>query len=125
MILPGPVAVMQVTIPEKLYFKIGEVARLTGIKPHVLRYWESEFDNIRPVKSQGKQRLYRRDDIELVLTLKDMLYRQGYTIAGAKKILGQKKGRVEIPAASVDPEEAIRVLREIRRDLLQLRSSLE
>lgn len=116
---------MQVTIPEKLYFKIGEVARLTGIKPHVLRYWESEFDNIRPVKSQGKQRLYRRDDIELVLTLKDMLYRQGYTIAGAKKILGQKKGRVEIPAASVDPEEAIRVLREIRRDLLQLRSSLE
>lgn len=115
---------MQVSIPDKLYFKIGEVAQLTGIKPHVLRYWESEFRNIRPVKSQGKQRLYRREDIELVLTLKDMLYLQGYTIAGAKKILAKKSG-VESVASSVDSEEAFRMLREIRKDLLQLRASLK
>ena len=115
---------MQVSIPDKLYFKIGEVAQLTGIKPHVLRYWETEFRNIRPVKSQGKQRLYRRADIELVLCLKDMLYLQGYTIAGAKKILARQSG-AECAASSVDPEEAVRILREIRRDLLQLRAGLE
>lgn len=115
---------MQVSIPDKLYFKIGEVAQLTGIKPHVLRYWESEFRNIRPVKSQGKQRLYRREDIELVLSLKDMLYLQGYTIAGVKKILAKKSGS-ESAASSSDPGEAVRMLQEIRQNLLQLRASLE
>ncbi|ABA88671.1 transcriptional regulator, MerR family [Syntrophotalea carbinolica DSM 2380] len=115
---------MQVSIPDKLYFKIGEVAQLTGVKPHVLRYWESEFRQIRPVKSQGKQRLYRRDDIEFVLNLKDILYGQGYTIAGAKKILAKQAGS-EKAASSVNPEEAVELLRDIRRDLLQLRASLE
>jgi DNA-binding transcriptional MerR regulator len=115
---------MQVPIPDKLYFKIGEVARLTGVKPHVLRYWESEFRDIRPVKSQGKQRLYRREDIELVLSLKDILYRQGYTIAGAKKILS-RHGVAENTASSIDPEEAVQVLQEIHQDLLQLRASLK
>lgn len=115
---------MQVSIPDKLYFKIGEVAQLTGIKPHVLRYWESEFRNIRPVKSQGKQRLYRKADIELVLTLKDMLYLQGYTIAGAKKILAKQSG-AEPAASSIDPDEAVRMLQEIHQDLLQLRASLD
>jgi DNA-binding transcriptional MerR regulator len=115
---------MQVSIPDKLYFKIGEVARLTGVKPHVLRYWESEFRNISPVKSQGKQRLYRREDIELVLSLKDILYRQGYTIAGAKKLLAKRDG-VENAASSVNAEEAVKILQEIRRDLLHLRATLE
>jgi DNA-binding transcriptional MerR regulator len=115
---------MQVSIPDKLYFKIGEVARLTGVKPHVLRYWESEFRNIRPVKSQGKQRLYRREDIELVLSLKDILYRQGYTIAGAKKLLAKRDG-VKNAASSVNAEEAVKILQEIRRDLLHLRATLE
>lgn len=114
---------MQVSIPDKMYFKIGEVARLTGIKPHVLRYWETEFRNIRPVKSQGKQRLYRREDIEIVLELKDMLYRQGYTIAGARKILAGKSG-IKPAASSVDAGEAVRLLQEIRQDLMALRSSL-
>lgn len=115
---------MQVSIPDKLYFKIGEVARLTGIKAHVLRYWETEFRNIRPVKSQGKQRLYRREDIELVLKLKDILYRQGYTIAGARKILAGQSD-AESAVSFVDAEEALRILGEIRQDLLQLRASLE
>jgi DNA-binding transcriptional MerR regulator len=122
--LPGSGRDMQVSIPDKLYFKIGEVAQLTGIKPHVLRYWESEFRNIRPVKSQGKQRLYRKADIELVLTLKDMLYLQGYTIAGAKKILSKQSG-AESAASSVDPDEAVRMLKEVYKDLLQLRASFD
>lgn len=77
-------------IPDKLYFKIGEVAEIAGVKPHVLRYWESEFASIRPTKSRSKQRLYRRQDIELILRLKDLLYNQGFTISGARKQLRRK-----------------------------------
>lgn len=120
---PGIGRVMQVTIPDKLYFKIGEVARLTGVKPHVLRYWESEFQNIRPVKSQGKQRLYRREDIEFILQLKDMLHQQGYTIAGARKILAQKCRSLQPPVDQ--PLDAMRMLRDIREDLLRLRTLLD
>lgn len=78
---------MDVQIPDKLYFKIGEVAELAGVKPHVLRYWESEFGSFRPGKSRSQQRKYTRKDIELVLRLKDLLHNQGYTIAGARKKL--------------------------------------
>ncbi len=81
---------MDPEIPDKLYFKIGEVADIAGVKPHVLRYWESEFASIRPTKSRSKQRLYRRQDIELILRLKDLLYNQGFTISGARKQLRRK-----------------------------------
>ena len=91
---------MDIQIPDKLYFKIGEVAELTGIKPHVLRYWESEFKSIRPTKSRTNQRLYRRQDIELVLQLKDLLYNQGFTIAGARKQLRSKKAVAEVMSSS-------------------------
>jgi len=74
-------------IPARMFFKIGEVSRLTGVKPHVLRYWESEFDLIRPQKSKIGQRIYRRRDVEIILRLKKLLYEEGYTIAGAKKRL--------------------------------------
>ena len=119
---------MDPEIPDKLYFKIGEVAELTGIKPHVLRYWESEFRPFRPNKSRTRQRLYRRKDIELVLHLKDLLYNQGYTIAGAKKRLKQAEPdtataieQLELPLAS---DLNRRLLQEIRNDLQQLRDSL-
>lgn len=113
---------MKASIPDKLYFKIGEVAQLTGVKPHVLRYWEAEFRDIQPVKSRGRQRLYRRQDIELVLRLKDILYRQGYTIAGAKKILRQKLNpETAVPPAGSETTE--QVLREVREDLRRLRAS--
>lgn len=72
-------------IPDKQYFKIGEVSRITEVKPHVLRYWESEFSAIRPQKSRTNQRLYRRRDVELLLFIKRLLYQEGYTIAGANK----------------------------------------
>lgn len=112
-------------IPDKLYFKIGEVAELTGIKPHVLRYWESELGSFRPAKSRSNQRLYRRKDVELVLKLKDLLYSQGYTLAGAKKLLRKtpddQAPQLALPLAA-DPRAAL--IKEIRADLVRLRQSL-
>jgi len=70
---------------EKLYYRIGEVSRITGLRPHVLRYWESEFKVIKPHKGESLQRLYRRKDLDLILKIKKLLYEDGYTIAGAKK----------------------------------------
>ncbi|HVP76515.1 MAG TPA: MerR family transcriptional regulator [Thermodesulfobacteriota bacterium] len=70
---------------ERLYYRIGEVSRITGLKPHILRYWESEFKVIRPHKGGSLQRLYRRKDLDLILKIKKLLYEEGFTIAGAKK----------------------------------------
>ena len=78
---------MKVQIPDKLYFKIGEVGKLADVPPHVLRYWESEFSAIRPKRASSKQRLFRRADVVLILKLKELLHEQGYTIAGARKYL--------------------------------------
>src|ERR1700726_5196858 len=74
-------------IPDKLYFRIGDVARLAGIKPYVLRFWETEFSALGPKKSGTGHRLYRRKDVELVLEIKRLLYDKRYTIEGARKIL--------------------------------------
>ncbi len=92
---------MDVQIPDKLYFKIGEVAELAGVKPHVLRYWETEFGAFRPGKSRSQQRKYTRKDVELVLRLKDLLHNQGYTIAGARKKLREDARR---SVAATEPE---------------------
>jgi DNA-binding transcriptional MerR regulator len=70
---------------ERLYYRIGEVSRITGLKPHVLRYWESEFKVIKPHKGGSLQRLYRRKDLDLILKIKKLLYEDGFTIAGARK----------------------------------------
>ena len=72
-------------IPDKLYFKIGEVAQLVGVEPHVLRYWEREVSLIRPTKSPSNQRRYRRRDIELFRDIRRLLYEEGYTLAGARR----------------------------------------
>src|SRR5438132_8017193 len=74
-------------LPPKLYFRIGEVASLVGVEPHVLRYWEREFRSIRPTKSAKGQRVYSRRDVENLLRVRDLLYSEGFTIAGAKKRL--------------------------------------
>jgi DNA-binding transcriptional MerR regulator len=74
-------------IPDKLYFRIGEVSRLTGVKPYVLRFWETEFGGLGPKKSGTGHRLYRRKDVELVLEIKHLLYEKRYTIEGARKWL--------------------------------------
>lgn len=70
---------------ERLYYRIGEVSRITGLKPHVLRYWESEFKIIKPFKERSLQRLYRQKDLDIILKIKKLLYEEGFTIAGAKK----------------------------------------
>lgn len=94
-----------VSIPEKIFFKIGEVCDITGIQAHVLRYWESEFPMLAPQKNRAGQRTYRRRDVEMVLRIKELLYDEQYTIAGAKKKLqsdlrGASKLKVVTPEMS-------------------------
>src|SRR5712692_4447525 len=85
-------------IPNKLFFKIGEVCEITDTQPYVLRYWESEFPALAPAKNSSGQRIYRRRDIETVLRIKQLLYDEGFTIAGAKKRLEtEMAGRAETP----------------------------
>ncbi|MGB9181195.1 MAG: MerR family transcriptional regulator [Pyrinomonadaceae bacterium] len=79
-----------VAIPEKLFFKIGEVCELTGVQAHVLRYWESEFPMLAPQKNRAGQRTYRKRDVEMALRIKELLYDDQYTIAGAKKKLASE-----------------------------------
>ena len=74
-------------VPAKLYYRIGEVAEIVGVEPHVLRYWETEFRSIRPQKSRKGQRIYSRRDVDKLLKVKDLLYTRRFTIAGAKKTL--------------------------------------
>jgi DNA-binding transcriptional MerR regulator len=94
-------------IPDKLYFRIGEVSRLAGVKPFVLRYWESEFPMLGPKKSGTGHRLYRRKDVEMVLEIKRLLYDERFTIEGARNLLGSKsemkKRKAALPPA---PEPA-------------------
>lgn len=85
-------------IPDKLYFRIGDVAKLAGIKPYVLRFWESEFTGLGPKKSGSGHRLYRRKDVELVLEIKRLLYEKRFTIEGARKILEAKPKRESVSA---------------------------
>jgi len=82
-----------VAIPEKLFFKIGEVCELAGVQAHVLRYWESEFSMLAPQKNRAGQRVYRKRDVEMALRIKELLYEDQYTIAGAKKRLGKRTSR--------------------------------
>lgn len=90
---------MERKIPNKLFFKIGEVCEITDTQPYVLRYWESEFPALAPAKNSSGQRIYRRRDIETVLRIKQLLYDEGFTIAGAKKRL-----EAELAAKSPTPQ---------------------
>jgi DNA-binding transcriptional MerR regulator len=116
----------QGNIPDKLYFKIGEVKKITGVEPHVLRYWESEFKIIRPQRASSKQRLYRRVDVENILTIKKLLYEDGYTVPGARKLLTEKKEVKESPPKAKIPRARARaMLAELKSDLKQLQEMLE
>lgn len=85
---------MRGELPPKLFFRIGEVAALVGVEPHVLRYWEREFRSIRPTKSAKGQRVYSRKDVDNLLRVRDLLYRDGFTIAGAKRRMLRGEGAV-------------------------------
>jgi DNA-binding transcriptional MerR regulator len=92
---------MERKIPNKLFFKIGEVCDITDTQPYVLRYWESEFPALAPAKNSSGQRIYRRRDIETILRIKQLLYEEGFTIAGAKKRLEMEMaGRTPTPSSA-------------------------
>lgn len=94
-----------VAIPEKLFFKIGEVCELAGVQAHVLRYWESEFPMLAPQKNRAGQRVYRKRDVEMALRIKELLYEDQYTIAGAKKRLTNELrggGKLKVVGAEED-----------------------
>ncbi len=107
-----------VAIPEKLFFKIGEVCELAGVQAHVLRYWESEFPMLAPQKNRAGQRVYRKRDVEMALRIKELLYEDQYTIAGAKKrltndlrgggklkVVGSEEGAPEMSATNEFSED--------------------
>ena len=97
-------------LPSKLFYRIGEASRITGLEQYVLRFWETEFPQIRPDKGKSKQRLYSRKDLDVILQVKQLLYKEGYTIAGARKKLN---GRGDEDHAQAIIETAKRELREI------------
>jgi DNA-binding transcriptional MerR regulator len=92
-------------LPDKLFFKIGEVAQIVGVRAHVLRYWESEFAALRPMKTRGSHRVYRRRDVELAVLLRRLLHEEGLTIAGAKRRL-REQGLLQRDAEPVAPSAA-------------------
>jgi DNA-binding transcriptional MerR regulator len=92
--MPSTATAAQPTM-EKDFYRIGEVSRLTNLKPFVLRYWETEFPMLEPVKSSSGHRLYRQEDVEMVLRIKRLLYDEGFTIAGARRHLREQTGAVE------------------------------
>jgi DNA-binding transcriptional MerR regulator len=112
----------------KMYYTISEVAEMTGVKAHVLRYWETEFPSLRPKKNRAGNRNYRPKDIKAILVIRDLLYKEGFTISGARKKLQEVYGnpeplidQLQIPFA--DPQ-ARHVITTIRNELLELREIL-
>jgi DNA-binding transcriptional MerR regulator len=107
-------------IPDKLYFRIGEVARLCEVPAYVLRFWESEFPQLKPNKGGTGQRLFRRRDVEMALRVKTLLYDEGYTIPGARAVLKsefrQKEPQLALPGAAL-PNSDAKQLRGVRREL--------
>jgi DNA-binding transcriptional MerR regulator len=99
---------MTSNIPERLFYRIKEVCSLTGLKPHVLRYWEQEFKDIKPLKSAKGQRLYKKKDLHAIFTIKKLLYERKFTIDGAKKYMSDNRGLLE--EIRVELTEVIRIL---------------
>ena len=106
-------------IPDKEYFRIGEVAEIAQVEPYVLRFWESEFARLRPSKTRTSQRVYSRRDVSLVLRIRDLLYEEGYTISGARRQLARASGgaSAEIPART---RAALDRVRKEAEELLRL-----
>ena len=98
--------------PSKLFYRIGEVSRLAGLEPYVLRYWETEFPQLRPDKGKSGQRLYKKKDLDHILRIKQLLYEEGYTISGAKKKMSGGQGR--------DVEDVIETAKKELREILEI-----
>ena len=98
-------AVETPTIPDRLYFKIGDVARICKVEPYVLRFWESQFPQLKPNKSGTGQRLYRKRDVEIAVEIKRLVYGEGYTLSGARQALGQARRAEPQAAAAAAPAQ--------------------
>jgi DNA-binding transcriptional MerR regulator len=110
----------EVMIPDKLYFRIGEVSRLCGLPSYVLRFWETEFNQLKPSKSGTGQRMYRKIDVENVLRIKKLLYDQGFTIAGARQQLRAETRRKQSPLPFAIPTPARGELKQVRQGLREI-----
>lgn len=102
-------------VPDRLYFRIGEVSEITGVPPYVLRYWESEFPALQPRKSGGGQRLYRKRDVAMILEIKKLLYQERYTVAGARRRLTEREER----ARRLEARAALQRLRTGLEDIIK------
>jgi DNA-binding transcriptional MerR regulator len=100
-------------IPAKRYFTIGEVSELCGVKPHVLRYWEQEFEQLKPVKRRGNRRYYQRGDVIMIRQIRSLLYEQGFTIGGARQ-------QLEGESAHEDVNRSQQIIRQVRTELEQV-----
>ena len=121
MTMLDPSAIDLPTIPGKRYFTIGEVSELCAVKPHVLRYWEQEFAQLRPVKRRGNRRYYQRHEVELIREIRRLLYLDGYTISGARNQLQNSPGKNHTDRASEATREKCR---EIIEELQEISSLL-
>jgi DNA-binding transcriptional MerR regulator len=110
----------EIFIPDKLYFRIGEVATLCRLPAYVLRFWESEFPQLKPVKSSTGQRMYRRRDVESVLHIKRLLYEQGFTIAGARQQLRAETKPDKTQTAIPFPSRSTAEIQQIRQGLREI-----
>ena len=108
----------------RLYYSISEVSDLVGVKPHVLRYWETQFKMLRPKKGRGGARMYRKRDVETLFEIKQLLYDQRFTIAGARRRIldgkSEEREQIELPFSKLDREEMVRALRKDMEGLLTL-----
>jgi len=106
---------MDSIIPEKAFFRIGEVSKILSVEPYVIRYWETEFKTIKPVRTKSAQRLYRKKDVEELLTIRNLLYQQRFTISGAKKQLLQMRSKDEAAHKDGDHEKLVFIKKELEQ----------
>jgi len=106
---------MEAIIPEKAYFRIGEVSKILNVEPYVIRYWETEFKTVNPVRTKTAQRLYRKKDVQELLTIKDLLYLQRFTIDGAKKQLHKIRGNIEPETINSEKQKLDQIKQELQK----------
>ena len=110
---------MDTVIPDKAYFRIGEVSKILAVEPYVIRYWETEFKTVKPVRTQTAQRLYRKKDVEALLLIRDLLYRQRFTIDGAKRQIEKMRDKADLPDRTAEDR-----LVQVKKELLQIRDMI-
>ena len=106
---------METVIPEKTYFRIGEVSKILNVESYVIRYWETEFKSVKPVRTKSAQRLYRKKDVQELLTIRNLLYSQRFTIDGAKKQLAKMRGEGEPESKVIDTKKLLLIKHELQQ----------